>query len=192
MIEQVGIEVLTSQMRVASRSLDSEHTALDVEERHIESSTTEIIDQDIALLVGLASAQTVGNRGGSGLVDDAKDVETSNRAGIFRGLSLVIVEVGWDGDDGFRDFLAKLHLSDLLHLPKCQPDRVVGVRYKARTLPKTIAEISCGENVLFSPRYSTSTFGLLSSSVTLNGHDSMSFLTVGSSNLRPMRRLQAD
>lgn len=57
------------------------------------------------------------------------------------------------------------------------------------TLPRTMAEISCGEKTLFSPKYSTCTFGLLSSSMTLNGHDSMSFLTVGSSNLLPIRRL---
>lgn len=52
-----------------------------------------------------------------------------------------------------------------------------------------MAEISCGEKTLVSPKYSTCTFGLLSSSVTLKGHDSMSFFTVGSSNRRPMRRL---
>ena len=57
------------------------------------------------------------------------------------------------------------------------------------TLPNTMAEISCGENCFVCPRYSTSTLGFPSSSTTLKGHDSMSFLTVGSSNLRPIRRL---
>ena len=52
-----------------------------------------------------------------------------------------------------------------------------------------MAEISWGEKVFDSPKYSTCTFGLPSSSMTLKGHDSMSFLTVGSSNLRPIRRL---
>jgi len=50
-------------------------------------------------------------------------------------------------------------------------------------------EISWGEKILSSPRYSTSTIGLPSWSMTLNGHDSISFLTVGSSNLRPINRL---
>lgn len=50
-------------------------------------------------------------------------------------------------------------------------------------------EISCGENVFVSLRYSTCTIGFPPWSTTLNGHDSTSFLTVGSSNLRPMRRL---
>lgn len=51
-------------------------------------------------------------------------------------------------------------------------------------------EISCGEKVLVSPRYSTSTKGLPPWSTTLKGQDSMSFLTTGSSNLRPIRRLE--
>ena len=57
------------------------------------------------------------------------------------------------------------------------------------TLLRTIAEISWGEKVFVSPRYSTSTIGLPSWSTTLNGHDSISFLTVGSSNRRPIKRL---
>jgi hypothetical protein len=40
------------------------------------------------------------------------------------------------------------------------------------------------------PRYWTSTLGLPLSSTTLKGHDSMSFLTVGSSKRRPIRRLE--
>ena len=54
---------------------------------------------------------------------------------------------------------------------------------------RTMDEISCGENVLVSFRYSTCTIGLPSLSTTLKGHDSISFLTVGSSNLRPISRL---
>lgn len=57
------------------------------------------------------------------------------------------------------------------------------------TLTRTIAEISWGENVLVSPRYSTWTTGLVPCSTTLNGHDSISFLTMGSLKGRPIRRL---
>ena len=52
-----------------------------------------------------------------------------------------------------------------------------------------MAEISWGEKVLVSPRYSTWTIGLPPWSTTLNGQDSISFLTVSSSNLRPIKRL---
>jgi len=51
-------------------------------------------------------------------------------------------------------------------------------------------DISCGEKVLVCFKYSTCTTGLPPWSTTLKGHDSISFLTVGSSNLRPMRRLE--
>ena len=59
-----------------------------------------------------------------------------------------------------------------------------------RTFIKTIDEISCGENVLVSFRYSTCTIGFPPWSTTLKGHDSISFFTVGSSNRRPIRRLR--
>ena len=52
-----------------------------------------------------------------------------------------------------------------------------------------MAETSCGEKILSSPRYSTWTMGEPSWSMTLNGHDSISFLTVGSSKRRPINRL---
>jgi len=51
-------------------------------------------------------------------------------------------------------------------------------------------EISCGEKVFVSPMYSTCTIGAPPWSVTLNGHDWISFLTVSSSNLLPIRRLK--
>lgn len=60
----------------------------------------------------------------------------------------------------------------------------------ALTLTRTMAEISWAENCLDSPRYWTSTLGLPLSSTTLKGQDSMSFLTVGSSKRRPIRRLK--
>ena len=115
-LEQVGIEVLTSQVGVTSSSLDSENTTLDVEEGHIESSTTEIVDQDIALLVGLACAKTVGNSCRGRLVDDTKDVEASNGTSILGSLTLVVVEVRRNSDDGLGDLLAQLDFGNFLHL----------------------------------------------------------------------------
>ena len=53
-----------------------------------------------------------------------------------------------------------------------------------------MAEISWAEKDFVSPRYWTSILGLPPSSITLKGHDSISFLTVGSSKRRPMRRLK--
>ena len=103
-------------MGVTSGSLDGEDTALDVKEGDIESSSTEIVDEDVALLVGLAGTETVGDSGGGRLVDDTENVEASNGTGVLGGLTLVVVEVGGNGDDGLLNLLSELGLSDLLHL----------------------------------------------------------------------------
>jgi len=127
-VEEVGVEVLATKMGITSGSLDGEDTALDVQERDIESTATEIVDEDVALLGRLASAKTVGNGGSSGLVDDTKDVEARNGTGILGGLTLVVVEVGRDSDDGLLNLLAKLDLGNLLHLFS----QVVSVRLDLR------------------------------------------------------------
>jgi hypothetical protein len=115
MLETSGKRKLT-QVGVTSGSLDSEDTALDVKKGDIESSSTEIVDEDVALLVGLAGTKTVGDSGGGRLVDNTENVEASNGTSVLGGLPLVVVEVGGDGDNGLLDLLAELGLSDLLHL----------------------------------------------------------------------------
>lgn len=52
-LKQVGIKVLTAKVSITSSGLDSEDTALDVQQGHVEGATTQIVDQDITLLVGL-------------------------------------------------------------------------------------------------------------------------------------------
>ncbi len=116
MLEQVGVEVLTTQVGITSRSLDGEDTTLDVQKRNIKGSSSEIVDHDITLLVRLAGAETVCDRGSGGLVDDTEDVETGDGTGILGGLSLVVVEVGGYGDHSLLHLLAQLRLRDLLHL----------------------------------------------------------------------------
>jgi len=115
-IEKVGVEILSTQVSVSSGSLDGEDTTLNVKEGHIESSSTEIVDEDVSLLVGLSGTETVGDSGGGRLVDDTEDVKTSDGTGILGGLTLVVVEVSRDGDDGLGDLLAELDLSNLFHL----------------------------------------------------------------------------
>ena len=56
---------------------------------------------------------------------------------------------------------------------------------------RTIEEISWGEKVFVSFKYSTCTTGLPPWSTTLKGHDTISFFTVGSSNLLPINRLES-
>jgi hypothetical protein len=190
-VEEVGIEVLTTKMGITGGSLDGEDTTLDVEERHIESTATKIVDENVALLGRLARAETVGNGSSGRLVDDTENVHARDGTGILGSLALVVVKVGGHSDDSLLNLLAELHLSNLLHLHGYAVSN--GKRpfdTALLTLVRTMAEISWGEKEEVLPRYSTSTLGLpLPSSTTLKGHDSMSFLTVGSSKRRPIRRL---
>lgn len=115
-VEEVGVKVLTTKMGVTGSGLNGEDTALDVKEGDIESTTTKIVDKDVTLLVRLVGAKAVGDGSSSGLVDDTEDVEAGNGTSILGGLTLVVVEVGGDCDDGLLDLLAELDLSNLLHL----------------------------------------------------------------------------
>jgi hypothetical protein len=203
-VEQIGVEILTTQVSITCSSLDSEDTALDVEERDIKGTTTEIVDEDVSLLVWLAGAETIGDSGGGGFIDDTEDIETGDRTSVFGGLTFykqsdsepswvwllrtVIVEVGRNSDDSLLNLLAELGLSDFFHLREVQ--HVSGKWSKSfLTLIKTMDDTSCGENCLVSFKYSTCTMGLPPWSMILKGHDSTSFLTVGSSKRRPMSRL---
>jgi hypothetical protein len=98
---------------------------------------------------------------------------------------LIIVEISWHGDDSLLNLLSKLGLCDFFHLSSRNRSTICRVEYSRQvggyTFIKTIEEISWGEKVLVSPRYSTSTTGFPPWSTTLKGHDSISFFTMGSS-----------
>src|SRR5690606_7350856 len=113
-VDDTVIEILTSEMGITGGSLNLEETVLDGEKRDIESTSTKIVDNDLALVTLLV--KTVGKGSGGGLFDNAEDVETGNDTGILGVLALVVVEVGRDGNDGGGDGLAKVGLSNLLHL----------------------------------------------------------------------------
>lgn len=85
------VEIFTTKMGVTGGSQDLEDTVVDGEEGHIEGSTTEIVDDDLGLSTLLV--ETVGDGGSGRLVDDTKDLETSNSAGILGSLALSVVEV---------------------------------------------------------------------------------------------------
>ena len=101
-VDKAVVEVLTAQVCVTGSRLDLEDTFFDSEERHIESSTTEIEDQYIALTLGFL-VETVCDSCGGGFVDNTKDVQTCNKTGIFGGLTLRVVEVGWDRNHSVVD-----------------------------------------------------------------------------------------
>ena len=99
--DQQIIDVVAAEMRVAVGRDDFEDAVVQLENRNVESAAAEIVDGDDAVLL---LVEAVGERGGSGLVDQAQDFEAGDAAGIFCGLALRVVEVGGNGDDslGYR------------------------------------------------------------------------------------------
>ena len=96
------VKVLSSKVSVSSGGLDLEDTLLNGEERDIESSSSEIEDENVLLANGLL-VESVGDGGGGGLVDDTEDVHARDDTGILGGLTLRVVEVGGNGDDCWMD-----------------------------------------------------------------------------------------
>ena len=115
MVDETVVEVLTTQVSVTSSGLDLEDTLLNGQERDIESTTTEIEDEDVALTLGLL-VETVGDGSSGGLVDDTEDVQAGDETSILGGLTLRVVEVGGNSDDSVVDSLTEVRLSSLPHL----------------------------------------------------------------------------
>lgn len=111
--DQVDIEILTTKVSVTVGGLDLEDTVLDLQDGDIESTTTKIVDGDNA--VGLL-LKTIGQGGSGRLVDDTEDVETGNLTGVLGALTLSIVEVSGNGNNGVLDGLRQVGLGGLLHL----------------------------------------------------------------------------
>ena len=85
-----------------------------LEEGHVEGAAAEVEDQDE--LVFLALFEAVGQGRSGGLVDDALDLEAGDLSGVLGGLTLRVVEVGGDGDDGLGDGLTQVGLGVPLQL----------------------------------------------------------------------------
>lgn len=113
-VDDTLVEILTTQVSITGSGQDLEGAIINGQEGDIEGTSTEIVDDDLALIASLV--QTVGDSCGGGFVDDTENIETGDSAGVLGGLSLVIVEVGGYSDDGVGDGLSKVVLGDLLHL----------------------------------------------------------------------------
>mmetsp|Transcript_9996 Transcript_9996/g.40531 ORF Transcript_9996/g.40531 Transcript_9996/m.40531 type:complete len:666 (-) Transcript_9996:681-2678(-) len=113
------VEVLAAEEGVAvGRQHFELHLAIDIgdlDDRDVEGAAAEVIDGDLAVALAML-VQAEGQGRGSGLVDDALDVQAGDAAGVLGGLALGVVEVGRHRDDGLGHFLAEVVLSRLLHL----------------------------------------------------------------------------
>jgi len=70
-VHQFVIKIFTTQMGITSRSLNLEDTLINGEEGHIESTTTQIKDDDILFLLLVLLIKTVGYGGSCGFIDNS-------------------------------------------------------------------------------------------------------------------------
>lgn len=103
-------------MGVTSRCLDFEYAIVDGQQRHIEGSSSKIVDNDLTFIT--SAVKTVCDSGGGWLVYNSNDVQTGNGAGILCSLSLIVVEVRWNSDNGVDHLFPEVALCDFLHLSK--------------------------------------------------------------------------
>jgi hypothetical protein len=90
-------------MSISSSSLDRKDTSVDVEERNIESASSQIENQDILLCLALTIETVCDSRGG-GFVDDAENIEACDGSCIFGSKALGIIEVGRNASSAVRLF----------------------------------------------------------------------------------------
>mmetsp|Transcript_21253 Transcript_21253/g.59095 ORF Transcript_21253/g.59095 Transcript_21253/m.59095 type:complete len:204 (+) Transcript_21253:1085-1696(+) len=99
-VHEAVVEVLTSEVGIASSGLYLEYALLNGQQGHIEGTTSKIKDQDVALSSGgVLLVKTVSNGSSCRLIDDAQHVEASNGTGVLGGLALGVVEICGDSDD---------------------------------------------------------------------------------------------
>src|SRR5262249_7362765 len=140
-VDDPSVEVVAAEVRVARGRPYLDDAIADVKDAHVEGAATEIEYEDglVSLLV-----EPVRQRGRGRLVDDAKHIEARDPAGVLGRLSLRVIEVGRDGDDGLGDplaeelrrvlrELAQYKRGDLLRcvelVADLESDRVVWTRY---------------------------------------------------------------
>ncbi len=108
------VEVVPAQMGVAVGRLHLEDAVAQFQDGDVECATPEVVNRHLEVPVLLV--ESVGQGGGGRLVDDAPYGEPGDLPGLLGCLSLRIVEVGRNGDDGLGHLLAEVILRRLLHL----------------------------------------------------------------------------
>ena len=96
-LDKGNIKIFTTKMGITVGGFDLEDTLLHLQDRDIESTSSQIVDGNDGVVYTI---KTVCKRGSGRLVNDTKDIKTGNLASILGSLTLGIVEVGGDRDDG--------------------------------------------------------------------------------------------
>ena len=117
-IDQALVEVFAAQESIAvSGQYFKLFVAVEVgdfDDGDIESTTTQVIYGYFAVFV-VAFVHTECQSGCGWFVDDTFYFQTCDAACVFSRLTLAVVEVGWNGNHGFGDFLAQVSFSGFFH-----------------------------------------------------------------------------
>ena len=112
-LDKDNVKVLTTEVSVTVGGLDLKDTLLHLKNRNIEGTSSQVEDGNYGRVVAV---ETVSEGSSGGLVDDTENVKTGNGTSILGSLSLRVVEVSGNSDDGVLDALSKVTGSGLLHL----------------------------------------------------------------------------
>ena len=112
-LDDALVKVVAAQVGIAVGGLDFDDAFADFKNGDVEGAPAEVVDGDGLVLLFV---EAIGQRGRSGLVDDALHVKAGDLAGVLGGLTLGVVEVGGNGDDRLGDGLAEIGFGGLFEL----------------------------------------------------------------------------
>ena len=116
-VDQTAVEVFAAQVGVTVGGQNFKGffavDFVDFDNRDIEGTAAQVVNRDGA--VALAFIQTVSQRGCGRFVDNTFYFQTCDTAGVFGRLTLRIVKVGRNGDNGFGHRFAEVVFSGLFH-----------------------------------------------------------------------------
>ena len=121
--DDLVVEVLTAEERVAVGALHFEYAVTNFENRDIEGAAAKVEHHDLLVVVVL---QPVGECRCGGLVDDALNVEPRDGAGFFRCLALRVVEVRRNGHNSIGHRFADVFRRGVFHLGENQRRNLLG------------------------------------------------------------------
>ena len=79
----VGKSIFSAKVSIASGSKNCEHAGIDLQQRHVEGTTTEIKNEDVLFFAVISIIQTIGYSSSSWFVDDTKNVQSCDGCGVF-------------------------------------------------------------------------------------------------------------
>merc|ERR1711881_494293 len=114
MINHTVIEIFATEMCVTSSRFYFEDTVFNCEDGNIECTSAKIKDENIFLTIRFF-IKTVSDGSCGGFVNNTHDIHTGNGTCVFGGLTLGIIEISWDCNDGIIDFFTEVSFSNFFH-----------------------------------------------------------------------------